>query len=151
MSSELRAQIEQDVKTALRSGDKDRTEVLRGLKSAILYAEVAANARDKGLPEDVLLAVIAKESKKRAESAELYEKAGAHGRAQKELAEKAIIDDYLPAQIDDEQLQAIVEEVVAAAGSDAQMGPVIAEVRKQAGPLANGARIAALVKAKIGK
>lgn len=151
MSSQLRAKIDQDLKNALLSRDKQRVEVLRGLKSAILYAEVAMNAREKGLPEEDMLKVIAKESKKRAESAALYQKAGAHDRADKELAEKVIIDGYLPAQLDDATLQGIVEEVVRALGSQAQMGAIMAEVRKRVGPQADGARIAALVKKEIGK
>lgn len=143
-------QIDKDLKTALLSGDKDRAEVLRGLKSSILYAELAANARATGLSEEAFLAVLTKESKKRAESAELYTKAGAQDRADKELAEKAIIDSYLPAQLDDAELRAIVDEVIRSTGANAQFGQVIGAVRQKVGAKASGGRIAAIVKSTLG-
>lgn len=146
----LKQQIDQDLKKALLSGDKNRTEVLRGLKSAILYREVADNARDSGLPEDVLLSVLAKESKKRDESAGMYAQAGAQDRADAELAEKAIIDSYLPAQLGNEELEKLVDEVMQELGGDAQMGQIISKVRTRAGANADGAKIAAFVKSKLG-
>lgn len=146
----LKSRIEQDLKAALLGGEKSKVEVLRGLKSAILYAEVAEKSREKGLSDDQILAVLAKESKKRAESADIYSKAGEAVRANAELSEKNIIDEYLPAPVSDEDLSKIIDETVAGFGSAPQMGQVIGEVRKKAGPSADGAKIAALVKAKLG-
>lgn len=146
----LKQKIDQDLKRALLSGDKKRAEVLRGLKSAILYREVADNARQTGLSEDVLLAVLAKESKKRDESASLYAKAGVKDRADTELAEKAIIDSYLPAQLSDKELESLVDKMIEELGKDAQMGLVISKVRARAGANSNGAKIAAFVKSKLG-
>ncbi|HWZ65403.1 MAG TPA: GatB/YqeY domain-containing protein [Patescibacteria group bacterium] len=147
----LKQLLDQDLKKSLLSGDKERTEVLRGLKSAILYREVADNARDTGLSEDIMLAVTAKESSKRADSAAIYKQAGAEDRAAKELSEKAIIDEYLPAQLGDAELEKLVTEAVEEFGNDAtKMGAIIAKVRAGAGPNADGSKIATLVKSKLG-
>jgi uncharacterized protein YqeY len=145
----LKAQIEQDLKTALLSGDSQRKEVLRYLKSAILYEEVAKNARETGLPDEAILGVISREVKKRNESADLYKQAGDTTRAEAELAEKAILETYLPAQLSDAELEKIVDEAVAQVGDNAQMGQVIGAVRQKVGSQANGGRIAAAVKNKL--
>src|ERR1700742_4428653 len=101
----IRQQLEDDVKVALLSGDALRTETLRGLKSVILYADVAAKKRDTvGVGDDEILALFAKEAKKRQESADLYVQGGSQERADKELAEKAIIEAYLPEQMSDDEL-----------------------------------------------
>ncbi len=145
----LKKQIEQDLKQALLNGDKLRTEVLRGLKSAILYEEVAKHLRDTGLDDGAILMVIKHEAKKRAESAELYEKAGANDRAQAERTEQAILNAYLPAQLTDEALTTIVEDALAQLGDSAGMGQVIGVVRQKVGAQADGGRIAAIVKNKL--
>ena len=61
----IKEQISNDIKTAMLAGEKERVTTLRGIKSAILYAEVAKGARDTGLPEDEVVALLQKESKKR--------------------------------------------------------------------------------------
>src|SRR5215469_9173473 len=109
----LRQQIEQDLKTALLAGDKERALTLRSLKSAILYVEVAKGARETGLPEDELIAILSKEAKKRQESADLYKQGGSEDRAAKELAEKTIIEGYLPKQLSDDELLALVDKAIA--------------------------------------
>lgn len=147
----LKQQLQDDIKTAMLAGDALRTETLRGLKSAILYAEVAGKKRDDGLRDDEIEALLARESKKRAESAELYVKGEAHEKAEKELAEKRIIDHYLPEQISEEELEGIVGEVIfeqQASGLQA-MGKVIAAVKLKVGNSADGALIAKLVKERL--
>lgn len=145
----LKAQIEADLKAAMLSGDKKRVEVLRGLKSVILYEEVAQNARDTGINDEAILKLIVRESKKRAEAADLYKKSGAPERAEAELAEKEIINSYLPSQLSDEDLQNIVDEVILSLGEKAQMGAVINAVRNKVGASADGLRIATVVKNKL--
>ncbi|HEY8999392.1 MAG TPA: GatB/YqeY domain-containing protein [Candidatus Saccharimonadales bacterium] len=147
----IKQQIEQDLKTALLGGDKDRVMTLRGLKSAILYAEVAGGLREKGLPEDEVIALLAKEAKKRQESADLYTQGGSADRAAAELAEKEIIETYLPAKLSDEELKQIVEKAVTGTGAASiqQMGQVIAAVKKETQGAADGARIAQLVKERL--
>jgi uncharacterized protein YqeY len=144
----LKARLDADLKTALLAGDKALVEVLRGLKSAILYEEVAQKVRDTGLNDEGILKVLAKEAKKRADSAEIYKQAGADDRAQAELSEKTIIDTYLPAPLSDEALAAIIDEIIAQQ-PQAQFGQIIGAVKQKVGAQADGRRIAAAVKAKM--
>ncbi|HSE61669.1 MAG TPA: GatB/YqeY domain-containing protein [Candidatus Saccharimonadales bacterium] len=145
----LKDKLTQDIKTALLSGNKARAEVLKSLKSAILYEEVALKVREEGLPDDKIEVVLAREAKKRADAADLYAKNGQQERADAELAEKTIIEEYLPKQLGDEELQTIVDETVSELGPNAQMGPAIGAVKAKVGTSADGARIAAAVKAKL--
>ncbi|HSX08078.1 MAG TPA: GatB/YqeY domain-containing protein [Candidatus Saccharimonadales bacterium] len=149
----LKQQIEQDLKTALLAGDKDRATVLRGLKSVILYAEVAKGVRAEGLGDEEILPLLAKEAKKRQESADLYEKGGSPERAAAELAEKAIIEGYLPKQLTEEELTQVIDEVLADFESPTPqaMGQVIAAVKQRVASTADGAMIARLVKEKLQK
>jgi uncharacterized protein YqeY len=144
-------QIEGDIKTAMLSGDKTKAETLRGLKSAILNETIAQNARDSGLSDEQIQKVLAKEAKKRAEAAELYIQGGSKDRANAELAEKVIIDDYLPAQASESAVKAAVEQEITKLDKPtaADMGKIIGAVRAQLGAGADGALIARLVKEKL--
>ncbi len=147
----IKQQLTDDVKIAMLAGDKLRLETLRGLKSVILYAEVAAGKRDVGLMDEEILALLAKEAKKRQESADLYEKGGSPDRAQKEITEKKIIEGYLPAQMTEAELAGIIDKHIAeqkVSGVQA-MGQIIGAVKKQVGSAGNGAVIARLVKEKL--
>ncbi|HXH26405.1 MAG TPA: GatB/YqeY domain-containing protein [Candidatus Acidoferrum sp.] len=145
----LKEQLQQDLKAAMLAGDKPKAEVLRGLKSAILYEEVAKGVKDIGLDDAAILNVLGREAKKRAESIELYRGAGETERADKEAAEKAIIERYLPAQLSDEALNAAIDKAMTELGAGAQMGQIIGKVRGLVGQQADGGRIAAAVKAKL--
>lgn len=142
-----KSQLDQDIKTAMLAGDKSKVTVLRGLKSAILYVEVAEGSRDEGLAEAKVQAVLAKEAKKRQDSIDMYTQAGATDRASTELAEKAIIETYLPKQLSDVELAAIVDSVIADGVNN--LGQAIGAVKAQTAGQADGGRIAAMVKAKL--
>lgn len=147
----LKQQIEQDIKKALLGGDRERATILRGLKSVILYAEVEKGLRETGLDDEAITALFAKEAKKRQESADLYVKGGDQQRADTELREKAVIEEYLPKQLSDEELVAIVDGVIAelnVSGPQA-MGQVIGAVKQKTAGQADGSRIAGLVKEKL--
>jgi uncharacterized protein len=141
----LKDQLNADLKAALLGGDKPRAEVLRGLKSAILYAEVATGNRavdgEGGLDDPAIQTILAKESKKRQESADLYVQGGSQEKADKELSEKAIIDAYLPKQLTEDEIKKLIETVIAdtGAGGPQQMGQVIGAVKARAGASADGA------------
>lgn len=147
----LKQQLEQDLKTALLAGDKDKATVLRSLKSVILYAEVAKGSREKGLADDEIIVLFSKEAKKRQESADLYFKGGREDRAHAELSEKEIIETYLPMQLSDDELNAIVDDIVASTGASGPqaMGQVIGAVKQKAGAAADGGRIAKAVKERL--
>jgi uncharacterized protein YqeY len=148
----LKASIDQDLKKALLGGDKVLATTLRGLKSAILYVEVAKGVRDAGLPDDDIIALLSKEAKKRQESADLYQKGGNQERADLELAEKKVIESYLPQQLSDEDLSKIIQEVAAGVtgGGGSAMGEIIGTVKQRTSGQADGARIAQLVKQHLG-
>lgn len=147
----LKEQLTQDLKAALLSGDKERATIIRGLKSVILYAEVAEGKREQGLDDQQIIVLFAKEVKKRLESAELYEKGGKPELAQKELAEKAVIEAYLPAQMSDEELRTIIDTVLAdfSERSPQVMGQVISRVKAETEGSADGSRIATMVKERL--
>lgn len=147
----LKQQIDQDLKAALLGGNKELVTTLRGLKSVILYAEVAQGLREQGLPDDQIVVLLTKEAKKRQESADLYTQGGSAEKAAAELAEKKVIECYLPQQLSDEDVQELVDQAVKEldASSLQQMGQVIAKVKEKAGAQADGARIARLVKERL--
>ena len=148
----LRQQLQDDVKAAMLSGDALRVETLRSLKTVILYADVAAKKRDTGgIADDEILNLFAKEVKKRQESADLYMQGGSQERADKELAEKAIIETYLPAQMSEADLTAIIDAAIAEQGEGGMqaMGKIIGAVKAKVGNAADGSVIARLVKERL--
>jgi uncharacterized protein YqeY len=149
----LKQRIDADLKTAMLSGERLRVETLRGLKGAILNEEVARKQRDAGLDDVAIEQLLAKEAKKRTESAGFFDQGGNHEAAEKERAEKEIIDGYLPEQLSEDVIAALVAQVIADMNAtDSQMmGQVIGKVRAKAGPGADGALIARLVKESLNK
>jgi uncharacterized protein len=151
MVMSIKEQLEVDLKTAMLSGNKDLTTTLRGLKASILTVEIAKGIRESGLPDTEVIELFGKEAKKRQESAELFTQGGNNEKAAAELAEKKVIEGYLPQQLSDEELQAVVDKVAADMGGITKevMGQAIGKVRAQVGATADGGRIAAAVKGKI--
>ncbi len=147
----LEQQLEQDIKTAQLAGEALRLETLRGLKATLLNVKVATGKRESGLSDEEVLPLFSKQSKQRQESADMYVQGGDQSRADKELAEKAIIDAYLPAQLTEADIVAMIDAVISDTGATGPqaMGQVIGQVKKQAGATADGAIIARLVKEKL--
>ena len=139
------------LKQALLARDSETATILRGLKSVILNAEVAAGKRDDGLPNDEVLALLQKESKKRAEAAKIFADAGDQDRAATELHEKELIDTFLPAQLSEDEISGLVDEAIAAAGASSikEMGAVMGQVKAKAGPSVDGAVLARIVKGRL--
>jgi uncharacterized protein YqeY len=155
MSTEtgLKARIQADIAEAVRAGDELLKSTLRMALAAIMNAEVAGSEAVV-LSDDQIVNLLRSEVKKRAESADIYEQAGRADSASKERAEIVIIEAYLPAAMDADALAAIVAEEVAAAAANGQSGPkamgvVIKGVKERVGALADGAAIAAAVKAAL--
>jgi uncharacterized protein YqeY len=146
----LKDRLAQNIKTAMLAGDKDRVEVLRGLKAAILHEEVALGIRDTGLSDDKIQSVFGREVKRRIEAADIYAANNRQELADKELAQKAIIEEFLPKQLTDAELAEVVTAAIAELGEGAHMGQVIGAVKAKVGQSADGGRIAAIVKAKVG-
>lgn len=109
----LKDQLTSDLKTAMKAGDKLRVSVIRLLRAKIEEQEIA-KLRD--LTEDEFLSVLISAAKQRVEAAEQYERGGRDDLAQKERAEKDIIDSYLPQQLTEAELKTIVFDAVTEVG-----------------------------------
>jgi uncharacterized protein YqeY len=148
----LEERIEQDLKTALLARDAQRVSTLRIIKSVLLNIKVATGTRGVSLDDVQVLSLLAKEAKKRQESADLYIQGGDQTRAQNELAEKAIIEAYLPKQLSEIDIANVVGKVITETGAEgkASMGNVISLVKQKTQGSADGAVIARITKEKLG-
>ncbi len=147
----IKQQIEDDLKVAMLAGDKTLVQTLRGLKSALLYVEVAEGKREQGLTDEEAITVLSKEAKKRTESAEMYGQGGDDSRKQAELLEKQVIERYLPKQLSESEIASIVaeeQEKLGVSGPQA-MGQLIGAVKARTAGSADGATIARLVKERL--
>jgi len=148
----IKDKLQADLKTAMLARDTERTDVLKGLKSAVLYAEVEQGKREEGLDDAGILTVFKKEAKKRQDSVAMYRKGGNNEQADKELAEKAIIDAYLPEQLSEEEANKVIDQVMADQSIDQpekkDMGRIIGAV-KATGAEIDGSTLAKLVSSRI--
>lgn len=144
----LKDTIQDDLKAALLGGDRFVCDTLRNLKAAILNEEVAQGKRDSGLSDDDIEKVVAKEVKKRNESIAIYEQNGRPELAENEKKEADVLAKYLPAQLNEEEIQKIVSAKITEMGvSGTQaMGQVIGAVKQQVGSSADGALVAKIVR-----
>ena len=151
--SALKARITDEMKAALLGGNRFRGDVLRNVKAAILNEEVSLGKRDEGLDDAEVEKVLAREVKKRVESAELYRSNGRAELAEPEEQEAEILREFLPEQLSEAELVAIVEDVVASMDdvSMQKMGQVIGVVKQKVGNAADGALVAKIVKEKLTK
>ncbi|MDB5185392.1 MAG: hypothetical protein JWN38_1200 [Candidatus Saccharibacteria bacterium] len=144
----IEEKLEADIKTAMIAHEATTVTTLRGLKAAFLSAKVAAGTRDSGLGDDEAIAILSKEAKKRQESADMYTQGNSPERAEAELAEKKLIETYLPAQLSDDEIAVIVDEIIASS-TDPSMGPIIGAVKARTAGAADGGVIARIVKSKL--
>jgi len=139
-----------DLTTSLKARDTLRTSTLRQLIGAVRHEEKAGTVA-RELSEDEILKVLARESKKRRESAQIYADAGAADRAAAETAEAQIVDEYLPTRLSDDELAALVDAVVADTGASPlkDMGTVMKEANARAQGRADGKALSALVRTRL--
>ena len=147
MSSTLKATLQSDLTESIRSRDAVRSATLRMALAAVTTEEVSGKVA-RELTDDDVLKVVAKEAKKRKEAATAYVDAARPELAAKEEAELAILEGYLPAQLDDAELEALVAQAVAETGATGmpQIGLVMKAVQPLVAGRADGGRVAALVK-----
>jgi hypothetical protein len=149
--------VKSDLKSALTTAMKARDELtLAALRLALSAISVAETAGDESveLSDEQVLAILAVEVRKHHETADAFVTAGRPDRVERERAEAAVLEAYLPAALSDDDLQRIIgEEIAAAAAAGAEgmkaMGKVVSAVRAKAGPTADGGKIAAMVKAAL--
>ena len=147
----MKDKIQARLKEAMLAKDDFLKVVLSGLKSAILYEEVATGKREKGLSDDEVLVVIQREVKKRDDAIEIYTSAGNEELAQKEMAEREVLSKFLPEKISEEELVELIEATIVSTGAEGikDMGKVIGAVKTETGIRADGAVIARMVKEKL--
>jgi uncharacterized protein len=145
----LKERITEDMKTAMRSGQKDRLAVIRLLQAAIKQIEVDERIT---LDDAKVTSVLEKMIKQRKESIVAFEKGARADLVAKETAEIAILQPYLPAQLGEAELDALIAEAIAATGAASikDMGKVMGVVKAQAAGKADMGAVGARIKAKLG-
>jgi hypothetical protein len=137
-------QVQSDVRESMKDRDRERTAALR------LIVDVLQQDAKLGKGDEV--AVLQRERKKRVEAAEAYEGAGRSEQAAAERFEAGLIEGYLPQQLSDEELAGLVAEAVAETGAteQRQMGQVMSALMPKVGGRADGKRVSAAVRQKLG-
>jgi uncharacterized protein len=145
---ELKARILEDVKSAMRAGEKDRLAVLRMISAAIKQREVDERIQ---LDDAQTVSIIEKLVKQRRESIAQFEAGGRADLVAKENAELAVVTGYLPQQLSDAELDALINEAVASTGAASikDMGKVMGIIKSKAAGRADMAVVGARIKARL--
>jgi uncharacterized protein YqeY len=144
----LKARIQEDMKAAMRSGDKDRLGVIRMILAGVKQREVD----ERIVLEDAqVLALLEKMVKQRRDSIAQFRSGGRDDLVVKETAELAVVESYLPAALSEPELEALITEAVAATGANSvkDMGKVMAAVKAKAAGRADMAAVSARIKQKL--
>ncbi len=144
---ELFDQISADIKSAMLAKDRVRLDTLRGVKKEFLEAKTAPGA-DGNLSNDTATKILVKMVKQRKESAQIYESQNRPELAAEELAQAAIIEEYLPKQLTEEELATELKAIIARVGATSakEMGKVMGVASKELAGRAEGKAISAKVK-----
>ncbi|NEQ20255.1 MAG: GatB/YqeY domain-containing protein [Microcoleus sp. SIO2G3] len=149
----LKDRISEDIKSAMKAKDKVRLEAVRSIKKVILEKEVSVRPQgQESLTQSQETEVLVQQAKQRREAIELFRQAGRDDLVEQQVQELAIIEEYLPKQLSDEEVGAVVDEVMASVGASSikDMGKVMGPVMQQLKGKADGQKIQAIVKAKLG-
>jgi uncharacterized protein YqeY len=138
--STIAARILEDMKTAMKAKDTIALEAVRALKSAIKYAAIEKGGAEGELDEGEAITVIRREIKKRQDSVQQYEAAARQELADKEKAEIAVLEKYLPAAMSMEELTAMIEAAIAETGATSKkdMGKVMKLLQERTAGRADG-------------
>ena len=150
--NELFDKVSGDIKTAMLARDKVALEALRGMKKEFLEAKTSKGS-DGNLADDVAVKIIQKMIKQRKESAQIYTEQNRPELAENELAEAAVIEKYLPAQMSDAELEAAVSAIIAQVGATGpqDLGKVMGAASKQLAGKTEGRLISDKVKVLLAK
>jgi len=145
----LQEQLQNDMNVALKSGDKIALETLRMVRAQLKNVTIA---KGKELADQDVIEVLAKESKRRKESQELYRQGGRNDLADKEAKEQAVISHYLPQPLTEEELSKLVTEAVQKFGAEGpgDMGKVMGVLMPQVKGRADGKIVQEMVKKSLG-
>ncbi len=143
----IKEQLTNQINEAMKARDSVRVSTLRMLLSELKNFSIDS----PDMTEEDEISVVRKEVKKRTDAIEAFEKAGRVESALVEKEEKAILEEFLPQQMGDDELEKIVDEALADTGANnmSQMGQVIGAVMKKAQGQADGSRVAIMVKEKL--
>ncbi|GGQ11523.1 hypothetical protein GCM10010140_47120 [Streptosporangium pseudovulgare] len=148
--STLKDKLKADLTAAMKGRDEVRTRTIRMALAAVNVEEVAGKeARE--LSDDEIVKVLTKEAKKRREAAEAFSGAGRAEQAQAELDEQAVLEEYLPAQLSDDEIAGLVDEAIAETGASGPkaMGQVMKVLNPKVAGRAEGGRVAQIVRARL--
>ncbi|MGD1941217.1 MAG: GatB/YqeY domain-containing protein, partial [Leptolyngbyaceae cyanobacterium] len=144
--------ISEDIKTAMKAKDKLRLETVRSIKKVILEEESTARGKgQEGLTDTQELEVLTRLAKQRKDAIAQYTDANRSDLADKEAAELIIIEEYLPEQLSDADVEAVIDGLIAKTGATSakDMGKVMGPAMKELKGRADGAKVQAMVKAKL--
>jgi uncharacterized protein YqeY len=144
----LKDQITEDMKSAMKAGQKDRLKVVRLIRAAIKQIEI--DTREE-LDDAAVLAVLTKMVKQRRDSVEQFENGNREDLAAIERAEILVLNDYLPEQLSAEELAAMVDEIIQATGAEGirDMGKVMGQIKAKASGRADMGAVSATVKDRL--
>jgi uncharacterized protein YqeY len=144
----LIGRIEDELKAAMRAREQDRTAVLRLTLSSLRAAEKEVQ---RPLKEDEELHVLQRERKRRVEAADAFRSAGRGEQAAKEERELAVIEEFMPEPIDEDELERIIDDAIAETGATSlrDLGRVMADVMPQVAGRADGSVVSQLVREKL--
>jgi len=144
----LLKKLQEEMKSAMKSGDKERLATIRMLISEIKKVQIDAQ---KELSDDEIIKILQKYAKQRKDSIEQYRKAGREDLAEKEERELQIVQEFLPQPLSEEEIEKLVEEAIKETGASSMkdMGKVIKLVIEKAQGRAEGSVVSKIVKAKL--
>ena len=145
----LKGQITEDMKSAMKAGEKDRLKVVRLIRAAIKQIEIDQRIE---LDDAAVLTVLEKMVKQRRDSIEQFQKGNRNDLADIEIAEIAVLETYLPEPMSDAELDAIIDEAISATGAESirDMGKVMGQIKSNAAGRADMGAVGAKVKARLG-
>lgn len=148
---EFEQKINEEMKAAMKSGDKLRLDTIRSLRAGILSFKTSG--ADHEMNEDDVQKILLSEAKKRKDAIDMYKQGGRTDLSDKESAELKIIEEFLPKQMSDDEIREFVSKLVAEIGAEGpqQMGKVMGPAMKQLRGKADGNAVQAIVKEILSK
>ncbi len=146
--AELLKKLQDEMKAAMKSGDKERLSTIRMLISEIKKVQID---KKKELSDEEITEIIQRYAKQRRESIKQYREAGREDLAEKEEKELKIVQEFLPEQLSEEEIEKIVDEVIAETGASSikDMGKVMKAVMERVKGKAEGSVVSSIVKKKL--
>jgi len=146
---QLEEQIMSEIKKSMLAKDNKRLEALRAIKNVIIHVKTSA----EGFSEENVIKALQKEVKKRKEAAEIYKQQNRTDLAEIELYQASVIEEFLPKQLNDDELKSILEKIIQEVGasSPSDMGKVMGRATKELAGKADNSKIATIVKQLLSK